>query len=260
MGFMGGGFFGSGASTTRQSDSHSGDTTAGNEGSVAQSFSNLTTGKNSNLSIGVTDYGSVKSAIGLADKSASLAFDGLGTVANSLNGVAAYGYDLTKKILDTHSNDMESMINANGKTLSAGLDFARSTSSDFLNLTSDSQKLTAAQDRYFLDGTMKENADNRAMLADANRSIADAWKGSNNNMMQLTDAFMGRQAAVQDNAIAAIMKGSASAQDATLKAMNGIFESSKSSTERVIDSSLKYIVFGVMALFAIPFVAGIIKK
>lgn len=224
--------------------------TTTNEYDYSDGSSNATNGENSdvyNLKDSVGANVSVNS-VDAIKIGAALASDGMSTTAKSFNNVVDFTSGAIDRILDAKENDLSAVSNSTFKVLDRGLDFSQDT-------VAANSKFAKDMTEFYLNQSAKENAANRNMLLDTQQNVVDAWQGATKSTMQLSSDYLGALQNNQESAIFSIMKSSEKAQDATLKAMNGIFESSKSSTERVIDNSLKYIVFGVMALFAIPFLS-----
>lgn len=191
---------------------------------------------------------------------ASLSYDGLNTNAKMLNNLASYSNDQTNKILNSNADNISNILDTSRKQSQDNMSFLGSLVDNLFLTQADRDKRNSSDSHYYIDATAKENAANRNMMLDAQSSIKDAWGSANNNLMKLSDVFLSQQVKTQNTAIDAIMKSATSAQSATLGAMNGLFEASKSSSERVIDNSLKYIVFGVLGVIALPLVMGAFKK
>lgn len=229
-------------STTYQADSSG----SGNSDSSGEGSSNFSNSTGSVFNILNTDMDAVKLGASLAD-------DGMAYNSKNFNNVVNFANDSVSKILDAKENDMNAVSASTFKVLDRGLDFAQ-------DVTDGNSKFSRDMTEFYLNQNAKENSANRNMLMDTQQNVVDAWQGATKSTMALSTDYMSMLSSSQDSALAAIMKSSQTAQDTTLKAMNGIFETSKTSTERVIDNSLKYIVFGVIGLFAIPFLTKTFAK
>lgn len=220
-------------------------------------------------------YDSLKLGAGLSE-------DGMSYNSKNFGNVLDFASKSMGKLLDAKENDLNAVSDATFKSvdknnaaifdsLDKNLDFASSTGNSIfkaldknLSFAGDvvygNSKYAKDMTEFYLNQNAKESAANRNLMQDANQSVVSAWQGATKSTMALSTDYMDMLTSNQNTALEAIMKSSQGAQDTTLKAMNGIFESSKGSTERVIDNSLKYIVFGVIGLFAIPFLSRTFAK
>lgn len=266
---MGGGFFGSGAKRTDQSavSSQQTITPTNSNGTVSLSSLELGKGKNSNVnfSLVTSDYGAIGAALGMTEKSlataSALASDGISTASKSLNDSAEIAY----RGLDNSANLIYDGVNATLGVVQDVINLGGAQNLEFLgkvenfselagNHWLESAKLSDSQARYAMDVVVKENDANRVMLSDANRMVGDAYMDANRGLLSLADYSIDKFAVMQNEATSAIGKYAQSAQDASLKALDMVFESTKSPDERIIGDSTKWLVGGIVAAIALVFV------
>ncbi len=244
---FGGGFFGSGESTTKQT-SHAaevGQQLNESTGSSAYGWGNLTaSGKNSNVNVDVhtttTDNGAIKSAMDLAAR-----------VLESQNNSLAVNYDFAntgaKMVLDINKVNADQ----NAEFLGAVSDWNSIAQKNARDIADLSERQTKAA----YDFVAGENNANRALLIDANASIGNAWESANRGLMNFAYDTTNKYATMQNEAVKQIANTAQFAQSATQKAMDMVFESTKAPDERVLSSSMKWVVGGLLGLVAVFVVA-----
>ncbi len=123
----------------------------------------------------------------------------------------------------------------------------------------ESAKLSDSQARYAMDYTTKENNANRAMLSDANAMVGNAYTDANRGLLAFADAGLDRFATMQNEAVRAINSNSQQAQSASMKALDMVFQSTKSPDERTVQDSTKWIMGGLIAVVALVIIAPMLK-
>jgi hypothetical protein len=265
MSFMGGGFFGSGASTKTQTSNAAETGLQLNEstGSQALSLSNLNlgSGKNSNVNLQLvtSDYGAVDAALNLTEKnmaaSAAFATDGVSMVSKSLNDSANLVYDGLGKVVSLAADALTIGGAQNMELLGKVENFSELAA----NYWYESAKLSDEQARYAMDYTAKENSANRAMLTEANAMVGDAYKDANRGLLALADAELDRYSIMQNESLKAISSNAQQAQTASLKALDMVFQSTKSADERTVQDTTKWVMGGLIAVVALIVVAPMVK-
>lgn len=212
---------------------------------------------------------------------ANLAYDGLniaGSVAQrGLDNAANLAYDGLSKVTGLAAD----VINIGGvqnlEFLGQVANFSELAGNHWL----ESAKLSDAQARYAMDYTAKENSQNRAMLSDAMDMTAAAYLNANRGLEAMTSEFNDRLAATQNEALNTVLKNSAmsydylsatqnaalsevaknsqAAQSASTKAMDYVFQSTKSADERTVQDTTKWIMGGLIAVVALVVVAPMLK-
>lgn len=269
MSFASGGFLSGGEKKTN-TDSHATDARMFTESGVLsgnQSLSNIGGGKNANVNLSLvsSDYGAIGAALGMSEKNlstvSSLASDGISAASKSLNNSAEIAY----RGLDNSSNLVYDGLNKTLGVVQDVINLGGAQNLEFLgkvenfselaaNHWLESAKLSDSQARYAMDYTAKENNANRAMLSDANREIGNAYTNANQGLLALADYSIDKFAVMQNESTKAISNYAQSAQNASLKALDMVFESTKSPDERIIGDSTKWLVGGVVAAIALVFV------
>jgi len=249
---QGGGFFGSGASSTSQTSHASEVGQQLNEASGSQAFGwgNLSaSGKNSKVDVTVntttTDNGAMKAAMELA-----------GRVFESQNNSVLANYDIVntgaKMVLDINKVNTD----LNSEFLGAVGDWNAVASKNARDLADMSERQTkAAYD--FIAG---ENDANRSLLIDANASIGNAWESANRGLMNFAFDTTNKYATMSNEAVKQIANTAQYAQTATQKTMDMIFESTKAPDERVLTSSMKWVVGGLIAAVGLFVIAPKLVK
>ncbi|MEN0037463.1 MAG: hypothetical protein AAGC78_10350 [Cellvibrio sp.] len=283
MSFMGGGFFGSGASTKTQSSSASeiGQQLNESTGSTAIGLSNMNlgSGKNSktNLTLVSSDYGAIGAALSLTEKnlatSSAFATDGMSMVSKSLNDSASLAYDglnVAGRVLDNTAALAYDGISKASGIVTDVINMGAVQNLEFLgkvenfselaaNHWLESAKLADSQARYAMDYTAKENSANRVMLSDANRMVGDAYQSANQGLLALADVSLDKFANMQNEALKVVNLNASQAQTASLKAMDMVFQSTKSADERTVQDTTKWIMGGLIAVVALVVVAPMLK-
>jgi hypothetical protein len=228
---------------------------------------------------GLTAAGSVAQR-GL-DNSASLAYDGLSTSANLSKSVfdntINFAADTFSGALNLVKGATDGAANLAYDGLNKGYGFATDVLNfggvqnlemlgkveNFSELAAnhwlESAKLSDSQARYAMDYTAKENEANRVMLSDANAMVGNAYLNANQGLLALADVSMDRFATMQNEATNAISKYAESAQGASLKALDMVFESTKSPDERTIGDTTKWLIGGAVVVAAVIFLAPAMK-
>lgn len=283
MSFMGGGFFGSGASTKTQTSNaaETGQQLNESSGSQALNLSNLNlgSGKNSNVNLQLvtSDYGAIGAALGLTSKSlaassafatdgvsmvsralndtANLAYDGLTTNAGVLKDVANLAYDGVSKTVDFGKDVLNLGAVQNLEFLGAVENFSKLGA----NFWSENAKLSDSQARYVMDTNVKENSANRAFLSEATAMVGDAYMNANQGLFALSDTYLDRFATMQNEAVKSINANASQAQTASLKALDMVFQSTKSADERTVQDTTKWVMGGLIAVVALVVIAPIMK-
>lgn len=298
MAFMGGGFFGSGASSTSAETNATQATQAGyGSGSQLNLSGFETRGRDAdnNVTINMTDSGAVSGALNLAGGSvgavldfasralsdtAALSYDGVSLAADVLNNAAYLNYD-----------GLNSNVRLTGDVLTAGATQSLavlSSAENFADLSAllslEHTKMSHQQAQYAMDYTAKENDANRALVYDAMGQVGDAWMAAGNNMTAFAYDAMAQMgsaydranqnvanvaydanknlAKVQSDALHAINTNSVASQSASMKALDYVFEASKTAEERTIKDSTKWLVGGIVAvagIFIFPSLAKALK-
>lgn len=220
-------------------------------GSNAWGWGNLTaSGKNSSVGVTVnsttneftttTDNGAVKAAMDLA-----------GRVLESQNNSLAVNYDYAttgaKMVLDINKVNADQ----NSEFLGAVGDWNSIAQKNARDMADLSERQTKAA----YDFVAGENNANRALLIDANASIGNAWESANRGLMNFAYDTTNKYATMQNEAVKQIANTAQFAQSATQKAMDMVFESTKAPDERVLSSSMKWVVGGLIGLVAVFVVA-----
>lgn len=253
---MGGGFFGSGASSTNQTSASSevGQQLNESTGSNAFGWGNISSGgKNSKVDLTTnittyemsTDNGSIAAAMDLA-----------GRVLESQNNQQAVNYDIAstgaKMVLDINKVSTA----ANSEFLGAVGDWNEVAAKNARDIADMSERQTkAAYD--FIAG---ENDANRSLLIDANASIGNAWESANRGLVNFAFDTTNKYATMQNEAVKQIASTAQYAQTATQKAMDMVFESTKAPDERVLTSSMKWVIGGLVAAVGLFVIAPKLVK
>lgn len=209
-------------------------------GNIAASGKNSTVGVTVNTKTTETDHGAIKSAMDLA-----------GRVLESQNNSLAVNYDFVntgaKMVLDINK------INADQNTefLGAVSDWNSIAQKNARDIADLSERQTKAA----YDFVAGENDANRALLIDANASIGNAWESANRGLMNFAYDTTNKYATMQNEAVKQIANTAQFAQSATQKAMDMVFESTKAPDERVLSSSMKWVVGGLIAIVGVFVVA-----
>lgn len=216
-------------------------------GSSAWGFGNITaSGKNSNVGVTVnsttvtTDNGAIAAAMDMAART-----------IESQNNSLAVNYDIfdtgAKMVLDINKVNADQ----NSEFLGAVTDWNEVAQKNARDMADMSERQTkAAYD--FIAG---ENNANRSLLIDANASIGNAWESANRGLMNFAYDTTNKYATMQNEAVKQIANTAQYAQSATQKAMDMVFESTKAPDERVLSSSMKWVVGGLIAIVGVFVVA-----
>lgn len=297
MGFMGGGFFGSGASSTSSTSAAAQNNQSADGGGNPLSVSNLSAGKNGSINLNLTsistptDYGAIGGAFGFGS-------DALNFASNALSDTAAFAYDgvsLAADVMNTAAH-----LNYDGLNLATGLVGDALTQNGALSLavlgsserfadnaallSLEHSKVTADVTGRALDAVGRSVADTKALAYDSLREVSNAYGFANQGLLAITSDYsdnvatltnnsisglfnlnqdyMGMLGAVQSDALNQIGSSTQAAQGASLKALDYIYEASKSAEERVITESTKWLIGGIVAVAAVfmfPSLAKVFK-
>ena len=243
------GLFSNSKSSTTNNDYQIDNKTAAQDNGIA-----LNLAGSSGSSVVMSDYGAIGAALGMTEKSlstaSSLASDGISASSKSLNDSANLIYDGVSKTLGV----VQDVINLGGSQNLEFLGKIENFSELAANHWLESAKLSDAQARYAMDYSAKENDANRVMLSDANRAVGDAYMNASQGLLAIADVSLDRFATMQNEATNAISKYAESAQGASMKALDMVFQSTKSPDERVIGDTTKWLVGGIVAAIALVFV------
>jgi hypothetical protein len=187
------------------------------DASTALGFGNLSTGKNSsiNLHATMTDYGAIEAGAGVTREALEYA-------AHAGDTAAALAYDGVSKALNFAADVSSDNTALTGRVL----DKQTAANIEFLGQVSNFSELSA------------QTAREQAELSE--RQAADAMK-----LVQKANA----------DALAMGGKFAQDAQNASMKALDYVFESTKSETARLSEISMKWIVGAAVLLAAIPILA-----
>lgn len=250
---------------------------------------------NTSLTLVSSDYGAVGAALGLGEKSlaasAAFATDGISMASKSLNDSANLAYDglsvagsVAQRGVDASANLAYDGLGVAGGVLKDttnlafdGISKLLSFGTDILNLGAvqnlemlgsvndfaelganfwyENAKMSDAQARYAMDYTAKENTANRAMLSDANVMVGSAYKDANRGLLAFADAGLERFALMQNEAVKSINSNAQQAQTASLKALDMVFQSTKSADERTVQDTTKWVMGGLIAVVALVVIA-----
>lgn len=186
--------------------------------------------KNNTVSIATTDHGAISSAIGFASNVLNAAYD-------TVTGAATDSMSVAQR-----SNELSAM------QTSDALSFAQSVTDTNAGLAYDAMQITA--DAY-------QTA--QAGLLSITSDFSDHMAGAQEGLLMLSSEHADNLATTQNEALLRIDQNSQAAQEASLVALDYVFESGKSETERTTESYTKWMVGGAIALAVLPILARIIK-
>lgn len=181
---------------------------------------------NYNLSVQNTDYGAIGGALNFAGEALDFGADVLGVGAE---------------------NNLE--------FLGAVSDFSDSSMYTAVKMA----EIGERQTENFLDYTAREAENNRDLLGGFSQSLSDAYLSANQGLESLALDMNSQLANNQNSALDAINSNSVAAQSASMKALDYVFESTKSAEERTAENSTKWILGAVVVAAAIPLVARFAK-
>lgn len=275
MGLMGGGFFGSGASSS-ETDQTANTATHGQDiadDGLGLSLSNLEIkGKYGdknvtvNTSTSVTDHGSIEAATNLAydslDASYSAISDTLYAGSDSLEnsaGVLSNTLNLGADILGGAAGLVTDVITVGNES---NLEYLGEVSR-FSELAAQTARESAEQAERQAQAAMAQAqqmaSQNAALAADAIVTVGDAYSQANTGLLAISSEYGGNLATLHDSALLTINQHAQAAQDASLKAIDYVFESGKSESERTTEAQTKWLIGGVVVMAAMPVLMRIIR-
>ncbi len=244
MAFGGGGFFGSGASQSEAFGGQVGstDTFANNNAYASAPVINFTdsrkasgkyvTQKKNSLNVNVvtTDYGAIESSYGFAG---AVYEDSIGLAAESLYA----GYEQQGELLGEIGNFAE---------LSA--ETARYQA-----------ETSAQQTEYALDFAENLTSQNADLAEEFGRNLGSAYESANIGLLSLAEDSVSTIAGVYESSLDTIAEHSQASQDASATAMDYVFQSTKSESERITGTVVKWgAILGGLAIAA-PVIAKMVK-
>lgn len=273
---MGGGFFGSGASSTSAETNASQSTLTGHGSGSQLNLSGFETrgrDADNHVTINMTDSGAVAGALNLAGGSvgavldfashalsdtAAFAYDGVSLAADVLNNAAYLNYDGLNMNVGLTGEVLTAGATQNLAVLSSAENFADLSAMLSLEHTKMSHQSAADALNY----TARENSANRSLIYDAMGQVGSAYDRANQGLLALSYDTANKISKTQSDALHAINSNSVAAQSASMKALDYVFEASKTAEERTIKDSTKWLVGGIVAvagIFIFPSLAKALK-
>lgn len=136
--------------------------------------------------------------------------------------------------------------------LTDGYSFASAANTNMAVLAAD-----AMGDAYAFASDANDNI--TALSADAMGHVASAYGDANDGLLAMNSEYLEHFAANQTEAMNLVAKNSAVTADATKTAMDYVFESGKSETERMAQHNNESIVWIAIAAVALPLLVRVIK-
>lgn len=246
--------------------------------------------------------GAYNFASGAFSDAANLGYDGLdlatGFASRALSDTAAFAYDgvsLAADVMNNSANLAYDGLNVaggligdalvqNGAMSLAVLGSSERFADNAALLSLEHSRMSANVASDAMNAVLKSNANSTALAYDSINKIEGAYSFANQGLLALTSDYghnvatltdrsisglfnlnqdyMGVLGAVQSDALQQIGSSTQTAQNASLKALDYIYEASKTAEERVITESTKWLVGGVVAvaaLFIFPSFAKVFK-
>ena len=271
----GGGFFGSGASNTA-SETNSNQTNQSAQGGSAVSLSNIKlglgsggggegSGFNVTTSTTTTDHNAIESAFGFGEN-VTLAgvdfFDMAAGLGHDSILLASDVLDATGYLAELNAYQNLETIKANTALTTEALNAVSLANNNVSNIAYDAMTnvghaysqanqgllYLAADHMTGLDNITSRSLDNiTAIAADSNNRVASLVQ----DLFVVVDNAMGFLSGVQGDAIDQISEHSVASQAATMKALDYVFESTKSAEERSLQGATKWIMGGLVAVAAV---------
>lgn len=296
---MGGGFFGSGASSTDTQSTAVQNTQYAESGAAPLSLAGLDIGgKKNNVNLNVvsntqvTDHGAIAASFGVAQSviddafravsdTAAFSYDGVSKIADVLNQGHGYNVGLAYDLANINRDITQDVIASNtGLSLSVLQSSERFADNAALLSLEHSRMSGQAFDRA-LNAVYQSSVNSQNLAVDAIDQVSSAYNFANqgllaatsdfsaslatvtdrslNNLYAINTDYMRALEGVQSHALEQIGESGQAAQSASLKALDYVFESTKSAEERSLTDSIKWIVGGLVLVFAMPLVARALK-
>lgn len=220
-------------------------------GSTASAFGNITaSGKNSSLSVvnNMTDHGATEKAFSLAEKlldsqNNKIAVDYKTAVAG-LESVAGLGYDGLKVNADLLAKSLESNEAQNANYLGKVSDWSSALQQNNQAVLN----LSEVQTKRAYDFAAGEGDANRALLADATRTMGNLFDNTSRGLLNFAADQSANSFTMQNEAVKSINDAAQIAAKSSQNAMNMIFEASKTADERILTNSTKWILGGLVVM------------